>query len=30
MRRRPSNISQHTMASHRDMGGTWGDELNWG
>ncbi|EOA91944.1 uncharacterized protein SETTUDRAFT_170687 [Exserohilum turcica Et28A] len=32
MRRRPSNISQHTMASQsqRDMGGTWGDELNWG
>ncbi|KAF1836124.1 hypothetical protein BDW02DRAFT_253629 [Decorospora gaudefroyi] len=30
MRRRPSNISQHSMVSHRDMGGTWGDELNWG
>ncbi|KNG51542.1 homeobox and c2h2 transcription protein [Stemphylium lycopersici] len=30
MRRRPSNISQHTMVSHRDMGGTWGDELTWG
>ncbi|KAK1919922.1 hypothetical protein P3342_002216 [Pyrenophora teres f. teres] len=30
MRRRPSNISQHTMVAHRDMGGTWSDELNWG
>lgn len=30
MRRRPSNISQHSLASHRDMGGTWGDELTWG
>ncbi|XP_014560980.1 hypothetical protein COCVIDRAFT_87995 [Bipolaris victoriae FI3] len=30
MRRRPSNISQHSLASHREMGGTWGDELNWG
>lgn len=30
MRRRPSNISQHSLVSHRDMGGTWGDELNWG
>ncbi|CAO2655902.1 Nn.00g047050.m01.CDS01 [Neocucurbitaria sp. VM-36] len=30
MRRRPSNISQHSLVSHRDMGGTWNDELNWG
>jgi len=30
MRRRPSNISQHSMVAHRDMGGTWSDELNWG
>ncbi|RYN60982.1 hypothetical protein AA0114_g1060 [Alternaria tenuissima] len=30
MRRRPSNISQHSMVSHRDMGGTWGDVDNWG
>lgn len=30
MRRRPSNISQHSLVSHRDMGGTWGDELTWG
>lgn len=30
MRRRPSNISQHSLASQRDMGGTWNDELNWG
>ncbi|KAF2247837.1 hypothetical protein BU26DRAFT_321579 [Trematosphaeria pertusa] len=28
MRRRPSNISQHTVVSHRDIG--WNDELNWG
>jgi hypothetical protein len=28
MRRRPSNISQHTVVSHRDMG--WNDEVNWG
>lgn len=30
MRRRPSNISQHSLVSHREMGGTWGDELTWG
>ncbi|KAF1845416.1 uncharacterized protein K460DRAFT_366300 [Cucurbitaria berberidis CBS 394.84] len=30
MRRRPSNISQHSLVSQRDMGGTWNDELNWG
>lgn len=30
MRRRPSNISQHSIVSHRDMGGTWGDDSNWG
>ncbi|KAH9862583.1 hypothetical protein IAQ61_010000 [Plenodomus lingam] len=30
MRRRPSNISQHSLVSQRDMGGTWGDELTWG
>jgi hypothetical protein len=28
MRRRPSNISQHTVVSQRDIG--WSDELNWG
>ncbi|KAF1956941.1 hypothetical protein CC80DRAFT_534926 [Byssothecium circinans] len=28
MRRRPSNISQHTVVSQRDIG--WNDELNWG
>ncbi|KAF2706971.1 hypothetical protein K504DRAFT_470957 [Pleomassaria siparia CBS 279.74] len=28
MRRRPSNISQHTIASQRDSG--WHDEVNWG
>lgn len=28
MRRRPSNISQHTVVSQRDLG--WNDELNWG
>lgn len=30
MRRRPSNISQHSLVSQRDLGGTWNDELNWG
>lgn len=30
MRRRPSNISQHSLVSQRDMGGTWNDEFNWG
>jgi len=30
MRRRPSTISQHSLVSHRDMSGTWGDELTWG
>jgi hypothetical protein len=28
MRRRPSNISQHTIVSHRDLG--WHGEDNWG
>ncbi|KAF2001894.1 hypothetical protein P154DRAFT_155071 [Amniculicola lignicola CBS 123094] len=28
MRRRPSNISQHTVISQRDIG--WNDEMNWG
>lgn len=28
MRRRPSNISQHSLVSHREMG--WNDEINWG
>ncbi|KAF2259760.1 hypothetical protein CC78DRAFT_571676 [Lojkania enalia] len=28
MRRRPSNISQHTVVPHRDIG--WNDEVNWG
>ncbi|KAF2116199.1 hypothetical protein BDV96DRAFT_686597 [Lophiotrema nucula] len=28
MRRRPSNISQHTVVPHRDIG--WQDEVNWG
>ncbi|ORX97110.1 hypothetical protein BCR34DRAFT_172611 [Clohesyomyces aquaticus] len=28
MRRRPSNISQHTIVSQRDLG--WNDEYNWG
>lgn len=28
MRRRPSNISQHTVVSQREIG--WQDELNWG
>lgn len=28
MRRRPSNISQHTVVSQRDLG--WNDECNWG
>lgn len=28
MKRRPSNISQHTIVSHRDVG--WNDECNWG
>jgi len=28
MRRRPSNISQHTITSHRDSG--WHNEVNWG
>ncbi|KAF2874444.1 hypothetical protein BDV95DRAFT_332938 [Massariosphaeria phaeospora] len=28
MRRRPSNISQHTVISQRDIG--WNDEVNWG
>lgn len=28
MRRRPSNISQHTITSHRDSG--WHNEMNWG
>ncbi|KAF2739788.1 hypothetical protein EJ04DRAFT_531626 [Polyplosphaeria fusca] len=28
MRRRPSNISQHTVVSQRDLG--WNDEVNWG
>ncbi|KAF2465559.1 uncharacterized protein BDR25DRAFT_328588 [Lindgomyces ingoldianus] len=28
MRRRPSNISQHTVVSQRDLG--WNDEYNWG
>ncbi|PVH92367.1 hypothetical protein DM02DRAFT_281407 [Periconia macrospinosa] len=28
MRRRPSNISQHTVVSQRDIG--WNDELQWG
>jgi hypothetical protein len=28
MRRRPSNISQHTVVSQRDIG--WNDEVNWG
>ncbi|KAF1944838.1 hypothetical protein EJ02DRAFT_463919 [Clathrospora elynae] len=29
-RRRPSNISQHSLVSQRDMGGTWSDEISWG
>lgn len=28
MKRRPSNISQHTVVSHRDIG--WNDECQWG
>ncbi|CAI6314997.1 unnamed protein product [Periconia digitata] len=28
LRRRPSNISQHTVVSQRDIG--WNDELQWG
>lgn len=28
MRRRPSNISQHTVVPQREMG--WNDEVNWG
>jgi len=28
MRRRPSNISQHTVVAQRELG--WNDELNWG
>ncbi|KAF2020922.1 hypothetical protein BU24DRAFT_339997 [Aaosphaeria arxii CBS 175.79] len=28
MKRRPSNISQHTVIPHREMG--WNDEVNWG
>jgi hypothetical protein len=28
MRRRPSNISQHTVVPNRDLG--WNDECNWG